>query len=260
MELPRLQLVELNDQSWVPALLRDTIVESLSLTLRWGRILDGLVDPLLDFLREAEATEVLELGSGGGGPARALAESAERRGVPLRMLLTDLFPRPEAWEELRRRHPERIDYVTEPVDATRIPAALSHGRARVIINTFHHLPPELARSVIASACAAGAPLFIAEGFPRNPLRFLPFAPAGIAALAASPLFAKKQRTARAALVWGTPIALLASIFDGFVSTMRVYTEGELREMARDAKGYRWRWGTYPFAPFGLGTFFYVVPA
>ena len=37
----------------------------------------------------------------------------------------------------------------QPVDATAIPHAIAGGRARVIINSFHHFPPELARVDLA---------------------------------------------------------------------------------------------------------------
>jgi SAM-dependent methyltransferase len=258
--LPRVQLFEFNDRAWAPAVLRDTIVESLSRTLRWGRVLDGLVDPLIAFLDAAGTHRVLDLGSGAGGPAEALAEAAARRGRSLELLLTDLFPRPAVWSALRARHPGVVDFVPGPVDATEIPRDLSRGRARVIINTFHHFPEPLGRAVLADAIRARAPLFLAEGFERNPLRFAPFAPAGLAALCASPLLAHDRRLARAALVYGTPLALMASIWDGVVSTLRVYTEEELRAMVSGAEGYRWSYGTYDFVPWGRGYYFHGLPS
>jgi len=257
--LPRLQLFELNDHPAVPRALRETIVDALTLTLKWGHILDGLVDPLLAFARASRVSSLLDLASGAGGPADVIASALERRGERLDLLLTDLFPRVDPWRALTRRHPGVIDYVAAPVDATRIPEALTRGRARVIINAFHHLPPSLARGVVADAIRARSPLFISEGFERNPLRFLPFSAAGIAALLASPVLAERDRLARAWLVWGTPIALAASAWDGIVSTMRVYTEAELREMTAGSDTHTWTYGTYDFAPFGRGTYFYGVP-
>jgi hypothetical protein len=257
--LPRLHLFEFNDQAWVPAPLRDTIVESLTRALRWGRMLDGLVEPLLGFLDAAGAREVLDIGSGGGGPAEALVEAAHRRGRDLHVLLTDLYPRPSVWSALGGRHPGVIDFANEPVDATRIPPHLSAGRARVIINTFHHFQPDLAQAVMTDAIRSRAPIFVSEAFDRNPLRFLSFAPAGLAALYVSPALSSEARVARAALVWGSPVALTASVWDGLVSTMRVYTEEELRTMAGHDPSYRWTYGRYPFAPFGLGYYFHGIP-
>ena len=46
MALPRLQLFEFNDASWAPAALRETLTEALSRAIRWGKLTDGLLDPL----------------------------------------------------------------------------------------------------------------------------------------------------------------------------------------------------------------------
>lgn len=265
MQLRRVQAFEFNDQPWVPAVLRDTIVESLSLTLKWGRILEGLAAPLSAFLEEAGTTRVLDLGAGGGGPASVLLRALAREGRRLEWTLTDLFPRPAVWQRLADRHPGELEFVATPVDATAIAPDLSRGRARTIINVLHHLPPKVARGVLRDAIESRAPIFVAEGFERSPLRFLSFAPFGLPALAASPLLAPDDRWARALLTWATPVALCASIWDGFVSTLRVYTEAELREMVAPAAGfdelhgYRWTYGHYTWVPFGKGYYFHGIP-
>lgn len=258
---PRLQLFEFNDLPWVPAAVRDTVVESLSRTLRWGRMLDGLVEPFETFLAEAGTREVLEIGSGGGGPATILAEALARRGsAPARFVLTDLHPRPEAWAAAKAARPDAIDFEPASVDATRIPPALSEGRARSIINVLHHFPPALATAILEDAVRGGRGVFVAEGFERNPLQFANFAPAGLPALALNPLLSPRDRIAKAALTYLTPLAVGVSTWDGLVSTLRVYAEDELRAMvAPFGGGWRWRYGTYRFRPFGVGTYFYGVP-
>ncbi|NUO47935.1 MAG: hypothetical protein HOV80_03665 [Polyangiaceae bacterium] len=258
MPLPRVQAFEVNDHPRAPAVLRDTIVESLSRTLRWGKILSGLVEPFGRFLDRAKATEVLDLGSGAGGPAAVLSTALAERGRDVRFLLTDLFPHTEVWERLKEQHPRSLDYVPEPVDATAIPPPIAAGRARAILNVLHHFPPDLARAVITSAIRDRAPLFIAEGFERTPLGFLPFAPAGLPAIALSPILSQERRLARALLAWATPVLLISSLWDGFVSTLRVYTEEELRAMTEGVPGadaYEWTYGTYRFPFGGRGYYF-----
>jgi hypothetical protein len=254
MNLPRLQLFELNDLAATPAPLRETIVESLSRALAWGRMLRGLVAPFRAFLDAAGTDDVLDLCAGAGGPAAILrAEFARAGAAPPRFTMTDLFPRPDAWQGLG------IPYVDQPVDATAIPPALGAGRARTVINAFHHFPPPLAAAIVADAVRSSRGLFISEAFARNPLQFRQFALPGTAALLANPLLARRNRAAKALLTWATPVALLASAWDGLVSTMRVYAEDELRAMADAAPGFRWTFGTYE-APFGgRGTYFWGVP-
>ncbi|MGO8999706.1 MAG: hypothetical protein ACLQVI_40795 [Polyangiaceae bacterium] len=262
MRFPRLQLFEFNDLAWVHPAVRDTVVESLSRTLAWGRILDGLVSPFEAFLAASGAREVLEIGSGGGGPASILSRAIARHGgTPPQFLLTDLHPRVEAWERARDEQPGVIDFEPSSVDATCIRRDLAEGRARSIINVLHHFPRELATAVLEDAVRGSRGVFVAEGFERNPLMFANFAVAGIPALVMNPLLSPKDRLAKAALTWLSPAAIAISMWDGLVSTMRVWSEDELREMVAPF-GAKWRWeyGTYDYLPLGKGYYFYGVPA
>jgi len=260
MGLPRLQLFEFNDLERAPAALRDTIVETLSRAMSWGRMLDALVPPLRHFLEEAGSTEILDLCAGAGGPASILAGALERSGADAKITLTDLFPRVEDWEAARDAHPTVIDFVGAPIDATAIPEPLARGRVRTVINAFHHFPPPLAKAILADAVACSRGVFVSEAFGRNPLGFFSFAPVGLPALAAAPVLTRKDHAAKALLTWATPIALLAGTWDGLVSTMRIYEEADIREMVKGfGDGWRWEFGTYEYWPRGRGKWFYGVP-
>jgi hypothetical protein len=247
----RFQLFEINDLEWAPSPLRDLIIETLSRTLRWGRMLDGVVEPLLVLLRETGASEVLDVASGAGGPAEVLLDAMKRRGVPApKFLLTDLKPQLEAWTALAAKHSE-LSFVAEPVDATRLAPELARGRVQLIINALHHLPPELARGVLREACRHAPGVMVAEGFERSPVQFTAFAAWGGLSLAVAPVLTPKDRVAKAVLAWATPIAAAASVWDGLVSTLRVYSEGELREMVEGVEGeWRWEYGTWRTGAFG----------
>jgi hypothetical protein len=254
----RLQLFEFNDAPWAPVAVKELIIEALSRTLRWGRVLDPLAEPFRAFLDDTGQNEVLDLCAGAGGPATILAIALERTGRAPRFLLTDLQPHPEEWARLRSEHPGIVDFVLEPVDATAIPEGLGAGRPRLIINALHHFPPELAGTILRGACAGSPGIFIAEGFVRNPLRFAPFAVTGVPALLATPLFTPRRRIEKALLAIPT-LALAA--WDGLVSTLRVYTEEELRAMVAPlGDDYRWTYGNYQFPYGGLGYYFYGARA
>ena len=259
--LPRLQLFEFNDLSGIHPAARDTIVESLSRTLEWGRMLDGLVEPFARFLEQSAASELLDLGSGAGGPARVLARALARKGRDARFVLTDLHPRVEAWTASRAAHPEAIDFEPSSVDATNVPAALADGRARTLINVFHHFPPEVGAAVLKDAVLGSRGVFLAEAFGRNPLQFANFAVTGLPALLANPWLSERDRFAKAALTYLSPAALGMCVWDGFVSTLRVYEEQELRAMVEPfGSSFRWTYGTYRYLPRGTGYYFYGVPA
>jgi hypothetical protein len=254
MPLPRLQLFEFNDSDWAPPALREALVESLSRALDWGRMLRGLTVPFGDFLDATEAREVLDLCSGAGGPAVVLARELRRASrKPPRFLLTDLTPHPESWAQLKLADPEVIDFVEGPVDATAIPAGLAGVPARMIVNGLHHLPPQVAGAVLRGACQGGAGIFVAEGFERSPLRFWPIAPMGVVAMIANLFLAPRHRLAKVLLF---PFTLLVAPWDGIVSTLRVYTEAELREMVAPlGDAFEWNYGTYSFPLGGRGYWF-----
>lgn len=259
--LPRFQSFEFNDSEWVPASLRDTLVETLSRSLERGGFLRPLVPFIRRFFEESNAGEVLDLCSGAGGPAMILCKEARSLDQDLpTILMTDLFPRVRSWARAKERYPGTIDFIAEPVDATAIPQALSTNRARVMINAFHHFPPQVASAILEDAVRSKAPIFIAEGFERNPLGALPMIPVGIPELVATPLLSPQDRLAKALWAWFTPIGLAAGTWDAIISTLRVYSEEDLQGFVEPlGDGYRWRYGTYDYPFGGRGCYFEGLP-
>lgn len=251
MTFPRLQLFEFNDLSASPRFIRDTVVESLSNTLAWGGMLSGLVDPLDQFLKRAGTRDILDIGAGAGGPAAILVREFMKQGrEPPRFLLTDLHPRPEKWAALREQLPGAIDFVATPVDATAVPAELARGRVRTIVNVFHHFPPSLAAAILRSATRDGRGVFIAEAFERTPWGFVRMWPFGVPALLANPFLTRSDRIAKAVSTYALPLVLGVGLWDGFVSTMRIHSEAELRAMAAPLGADReWSYGNFT-VPFG----------
>ncbi len=259
MRWPRVQLFEFNDAHWAPDALREGIVDTLSVALERGRILDGLAAPFAAFLARSGTSEVLDLGAGAGGPMRVLLGALAERGVRPQVTLTDLHPRVEAWRELAGVFPGQVTFEAHPVDATAVPDALAAGKARTIINVLHHFPPPLVARVLADAVRAGDSIFIAEAFGREPSSFPAFASAGLPALLGAPLRGSR-RLEKALLFWATPIGFAVSVWDGFVSTLRIHEEAELRALvAPFGQDYDWTFGWYPVKPWGRGCWFSGTP-
>ncbi len=259
----RKQLFEFNDLSFVPEALRETIVETLGRTLDLGQMLYNLVPHLARFYTEGDIKHVLDLGSGTGTPSTILVRELEALAIqPPRTTLTDIYPQPKLWETHQQHFPEHIDFLTTPVDATAIDASLSHGKARQLINIFHHLSEDMAMAVLRDAIEQHSPIFIAEAFDRKPLQFLNFAPVGLPMLLANPLLSPTHKVQKALLTWCSPVALLASVWDGLVSTMRIYEPADLMRMIRSIEGngyFTWKHGYYDYPPAGRGFYLYGVP-
>ena len=258
MAWPRVQLFEFNDLAWVPASLRDILVETLGATLEGGGLLSALLPVLDAWLDECATNEVLDLCAGSGIPGQVLARAWHASGRhDRRLLLSDLYPRVEAWRRAQRQQPELLSFVAEPVDATAIAPSVSSGRARLILNAFHHFAPDFAPNILRAAVNDQAPIFIAEPFERSPLALLPLIPPGVPAMATLPLTSPNARLEKALWNWFTPIGSLVGLWDGVISSLRVYNERELRSMVEPfGSSYRWEYGTYDYAYGGRGYYFH----
>ena len=119
----RLHLFELEDQAWLPAVVRDAATGYLRLAARVtgqpGRLLPVLRDALL----KTGVRHIVNLCSGGGGSLVAMVPDLEADGLDVRICLTDLYPNCPALEEIARRS-DRIEFEADPVDARAVPSKL----------------------------------------------------------------------------------------------------------------------------------------
>ena len=140
----RLNLMEFHDQSWFPAFLRDYVTDGLETTLNLLDLYRPVAARLQRALQESNATRVVDLCSGAGGPWLRLANHLQQNShVPVEIWLTDKYPNIVA-EDASHAIPAQIHFCKEPVDATRIPPDLRGFRT--IFNSFHHFrPKKLAR-------------------------------------------------------------------------------------------------------------------
>src|ERR1700733_13082438 len=97
-----IHLFELEDQSWFPGPLRESITDFLSFV---GELTRGAYRDFALRLRHAMAAcgerPLVDLCSGGGGPSRAIARMLrEEGGYPVDLVLTDLYPNVARWQRL----------------------------------------------------------------------------------------------------------------------------------------------------------------
>jgi hypothetical protein len=254
----RLHLFEFHDQPWVPAVVRDSVVESLGRTTAWSRLLQGLVLPLRSFLGKVGRHELLELCSGSGAMARLWLDEFARQGLAAPdFLLSDLFPRVRHWRELCK-DTARLSFSATPVDAAQVPPDVGSGRPRLIANALHHFEPDAARAVLHDALEHGGGIFVCENFGRSLRDVVGPALVGVPALLANPLLTGQDRLLKALCTWLIPVAPLAFAWDGVVSSVRVYTPEELRAMTERVPGVEWTFGEFEFTPFGRGRYAYAV--
>lgn len=137
--MKRIQLFEFEDFSWFPDGLRSGMTNLIAVLQRMMGINKVLADCIGEVLKEQNLSTIVDLGSGSGRPMpealKRIHENKELENVKL--LLTDLYPNPQAIKKFNRREGDRIAYRESPVDARNLKTA-PHGLL-TMVNSFHHM-------------------------------------------------------------------------------------------------------------------------
>lgn len=231
----RRHLFEFGDQPWLPAFLRDAMTSYLTFAMRLTGHDKLALAPVVAAVRDSGADTVLDLAAGAGGITDPLVQALEAEGLQTRVLLADLFPNQDALKAAAA-HP-RVEAVLEPQDARAVPA--DRKGLRLMVNAFHHLQPDDARQVLASAHAAGQPIVILELVGREAPFILGmfFTPLGSTLTAP---FWKPFRLTNLLFTWLFPVLQGLIAFDGVVSCLRVYDEAELKDLTQGLDDFTWR--------------------
>ena len=156
---------------------------------------------------------LLDVGSGGGDVARALAGWAHRDGVDLRITGIDPDARALGWtarrtERWSARHPERRAPVFRRATSGQLVAAGERFDVVVSNHLLHHLAPREVRALVQDSERLAGRLVVHNDLVRNPAAYALYS-VGILPLA--------------------PGSFLRT--DGLRSLRRAYVPGELRELA-----------------------------
>jgi hypothetical protein len=247
----RLHLFEWEDQVWFPASLRRAMTSYLAaaygvtpLPKFWAERLSALMKP-------NQTTDIVDLGSGSGGPMPRVVKELGETGFAVRVTLTDLFPESNAGLFIQDDQ-NPIGYWPEPVDAANVPPSLRG--IRTMFASFHHLPPQRAHEVLQDAFEQRQTICIFEGSVR--------APAAVASMLLVPLLVllltpkvRPVSWVQIVFTYLVPILPLLIFWDGVVSQLRTYSVKELKELIQGLQSPEYCWETglmqVPSMPVGL---------
>jgi len=250
----RRHLIELEDQPWFPATVRDLATDYLQFIQTHFR-LDRAMAPVIGrLLQESRTARIVDLCSGGSGPLLLLIEDLAAAGVPVTATMTDLYPNVAAFDAIASGSNGRIGFEARPVDARRVPAELAG--LRTIFNGFHHLEPEDARAVLHAAAAARQPIAIFEVSERTWRALISILLAPLGVWIATP-FMRPFRWRRLLWTYLLPLVPFTCLWDGIVSQLRAYTIDELHALCDGSAPMRWEAGQLPIAK-GYGRVTYLV--
>lgn len=234
----RLHLLEIEDQPWCPAVLRDAATDFLQFMIVRTDTYAPAVPLLQSALRRAGTRQVVDLCSGGGGPWPGLLPRLDSADARVQVRLTDRYPNREAFERANEGTGGRLAFHGEPVDATALPAGLAGFRT--LFTAFHHFPPDAARAILADAVRGRQGIGVFEATQRSVPSIIATALSPLVVLLVTP-FIRPFRWSRLFWTYVIPLVPLLVLFDGLVSCLRTYTPRELQEMvdSLDAPGYAW---------------------
>jgi hypothetical protein len=254
----RRQLVEFEDLSWFPPLIRAYLQDHLAFMGNLSApAYRAFVVKLKDAMASAGQTELLDLCSGSGGPVQTILRLLREQGVEVRAHLSDLFPNIEAYRRITKETAGVVSGVESSVDATNVPEELTGFR--LIANGFHHFPPDAATKVLGDAVTKQQGIAIVEMVNRSALAFTGVGVGFVLALLSAP-FLKPFRFSRLFFTYVVPLVPFFLLWDGIVSCLRVYSPEELRVLISQLSphGYQWEVGELRFGP-GVATYMIGVP-
>jgi hypothetical protein len=257
----RVHLFELEDQAWFPRVLRDAGTAYLELASRVCGHAAVFAPRIERALADAGEDRIVDMCSGGAGPIVGIVDALAVRGFEVHATLTDFYPNEGALRRVSARSAGRIDWVREPVDATRVPARLAG--LRTIVSALHHFRPAAARGILADAVASRRAIAVFEIVGRDPLAVLAVL-FGPLAFALTLPFLRPFRWSWLPLTYLVPILPLFVLWDGLVSCLRVYSPAELRALVdslepRQRDAYVWEIGRMRLGLPTQATFLIGVP-
>jgi len=242
--MKRHHLCEIEDKRWCPGTFRNRITDILGFIVERFRIYEPVIPLIKEVMQHMKTNQIIDLCSGSSGFWSQIQTQLQEQQEFVSVTLTDKYPNIQAFEKIKERSGNKIQYISEAVDATNVPVYFKG--IRTIFSAFHHFEPDAARKILQntvnSSSAIGIFEFSEKRLDRIPLAlFLP-----LFAFLSAPFI--KQRTFKN-IFWSNivPIAPLLFTYDAIISHATTYSPEDLRELVEGihSPGYEWKIGQIP---------------
>ena len=249
--MKRVQLFEFEDFTWFPSWIRSSMTRLIAVLHRMLGTKEVVGNLLLEIRKKHHFDNITDMGSGAGGlmPDALEQLNSQINGAPVQLMLTDLYPNQEAIKQFNSDNTPNITYSEQSFDATNL-SNTGEG-LKTMMNSFHHMPPPIAKKILKSAKDNRQPLLIYEMSENNiPLLvWAIFLPLGLAVLILMSLFmtpfARPLTIRQVIFTYLIPIIPIFYAWDGQASLPRMYAYKDFDELLDGLKDDTYTWEIEP---------------
>lgn len=219
---------EFCDQAWAPQWYQEGLHDYLIFFYRTFGYHKLWQSSLKDFFDKEKQDKVLECCAGNGHCLPMIFdEGAEEFMGDKQMVMSDLYPHAESVEAFKES--KHFSYYPDPVDVNAIPKELDHSK--VFINSFHHLPPQVAQEVLQDSLDKGNQVLILEYVDHNPVTYISMLFGALTTFLTVPFVVKGSNKWKAMFfTYLIPLFPLMLWWDGWVSCWRSYQKKDIHDM------------------------------
>lgn len=250
--MKRLELFEFEDLDWLPDYIRSGVTNLIKVLHSLVGTTDILVDLIINCQKKIKFNQIIDLGSGSGGPMIDVVDKINKSievDRPIKLLLSDKYPNPQIVRSINDLKVPNVEYLKNAVDALDIrktPRGL-----KTMIASFHHMSPNKAKQILFSAQDSKEPILIYELAENNiPViiwwLLLPISLSilVIMSLLLTPLV-RPLTISQIIFTYIIPVIPIIYAWDGQASIMRTYTFEDINlliEKSPKNKNYVWEIG------------------
>lgn len=258
----RVQLFEFEDFDWFPAIFRSTMTKIIVVLHKLLGTKEVVGNLLVEIHKKRNFEQIVDLGSGSGGAMPLVQDFLQtEKKLEVKMLLTDLHPNKELVREFNsnqstiKYHPKSIN----AQDLKNTPEGI-----KTMMNSFHHMPPSVARQILKTAQKNQQTILIYEmGENMIPLvvwwLLLPISLPLVALMAILLVpFVKPLKFTDLLFTWFIPVIPLFYAWDGQASGPRTYTFNDIQELLPEKdEHYSWK-VKHALKPNGKKVGYYII--
>lgn len=247
----RIQLFEFEDFDWFPSTWRSTMTKLIVVFHKVLGTKEVLGNLLMKIRQTNHFSRIVDMGSGSGGAMPMVVDYLNEQDTesPLELLLTDLHPNPQFVEKFNHEQQVNMSYSPTPLDASNLSQA-PEG-LKTMVNSFHHMPPDIARKILATAQDNKQAILIYEIAENKipTIAWILFLPISLLIVAFMAIvfvpFVKPLNWKDILFTWLIPVVPIFYAWDGQASMPRMYTFDDIQSHLLPEKVGHYVWEMAP---------------